>query len=159
MEAYTWFADVNDFNTLDHQTEVGPAWVCFLNVLNNSLVNLHSLVATTLSTARVRPMVVGLSGPKRPHWVSNCYYRMARRAWMIDSHFQMRHFGTLSLRVRIPLPEISFDLTTILHLGFQENSTLIDIFTLNQGRQSALTTNVSDSFWTKDPCSPHHLTI
>lgn len=25
MEAYTWFADVNDFDTLDHQTEVGAA--------------------------------------------------------------------------------------------------------------------------------------
>ena len=37
MEAYTWFADVNDFDTLDHQTEVGAAWVCFLNVLKNSL--------------------------------------------------------------------------------------------------------------------------
>jgi len=25
MEAYTWFADVNDLDTLDHQTKVGAA--------------------------------------------------------------------------------------------------------------------------------------
>ena len=67
MEAYTWFADVNTFDALDHQTEVGAAWVCFVNVLNNSLIDLQSLAATTLSTAHVRLMVVGLPGRKQPH--------------------------------------------------------------------------------------------
>ena len=79
MEAYTWFADVSDFSTLDHQLKYGPAWVCYLNVSNNSLIDSHSLAAITLSIARVRPMVVGLTGRKMPHWVSKCY-RDARRA-------------------------------------------------------------------------------
>lgn len=128
-----------------HQTEVGAASVCILNVLNNSLIDLHSLAATTLSTAHVRPMVLGLSGRKRPHWVSDCYRMPDEHEWLtsifrcdmvVPCHWEYAYFS----------PGISFYLTIIFHLGFLENSTLIDMWTLNQERQSALTTNVSESF-------------
>jgi len=87
MEAYTWFADVNDFDTLDKQTEVGPAY-----------------------------------------------------------HFEYSTRETYT--VGFDWPETAPLNATFWHLvteSFLENSTLVDIWTLNQGRQSALTTNCTST--------------
>ncbi|KAF8961980.1 Metallo-dependent phosphatase-like protein [Flammula alnicola] len=77
MEAYTWFADVNDFDTLDHQTKVGAAY--------------HFEYST-------------------------------RETYGVDATWW--HLVTES---------------------FLENSTLVDMWTLNQGRQSALTANCTST--------------
>jgi sphingomyelin phosphodiesterase len=87
MEAYTWFADVNDFDTLDKQTEVGPAY-----------------------------------------------------------HFEYSTRETYT--VGFDWPETAPLNATFWHLvteSFLENSTLVDIWTLNQGRQSALTKNCTST--------------
>ena len=43
------------------------------------------------------------------------------------------------------LLKFAFYLSIILHLGFLRNSTLVDTWTRNQGRQSARTVNVSEN--------------
>ena len=115
----------------------------FFNELNNALAYLYSLAATTLSTALVRLMVVGLSGRKRLHWVSNCYRVPDEPGWLTPN-FRCDILAPCHWEYAIFfIPRLASISSTILNLGFEKNSTLIDIFTLNQGRQSALTTNVS----------------